>query len=80
MWVRVIVWTLGVILGVLAVLSTNEYIQLASGYTVMDFLPKERHGDIQREYIADVGMLALGSTIGCLASFMFAFYRHSTDE
>ena len=79
MWVRVVVWLLGVILGVLAVLSTNEYIQLASGYTVMDFLPWERNAELQRAYIADVRMLAIGSTCGCLAAFMFAFYRRSTD-
>jgi len=77
MLVRVIVWTLGVVLGVIAVVSTNSYIELATGYRIVDFIPWETNGESQRLYRARVGQLAMVSAVGCLASFMFAFYRRA---
>lgn len=77
MLVRVIVWTLGVVLGVIAVVSTSTYIELVTGYRIVDFLPWETNAESQRLYLARMGQLAMMSTLGCLASFMFAFYRRA---
>jgi hypothetical protein len=77
MLVRVIVWTVGVVLGVIAVVSTNQYIELATGYRIVDFIPWETNGESQRLYRARMGQLAMMSAAGCLASFMFAFSRRS---
>jgi hypothetical protein len=77
MLIRGIVWTLGVILGVVAVVSTKEYIDLATGNRILDFIPLETSAQAQRQHTAGMRMVAIGSTVGCLASFMFAFYRRA---
>jgi len=69
--------TLGVIFGVMAVVSANEYFALASGRMVIDFIPWETNGESQREYIRWVRSVALLSGLGGIASFMFAYSRRT---
>ena len=77
MLVRVIACSMVAVLGVIAVVSTKEYLDLATGRTVVDFIPWERNGQAQREHIAFMRMVAIGSTLGCLTAFVFAFYRRT---
>ena len=76
--IRAVVWVVGVVFGVVAVVSADRYVALASGRVIVDFFASEQTGELQRQYRAAMGRGAIVSTVGCLASFMFAFYRRQT--
>ncbi len=74
---RAVVWVLGVVFGVIAVVSADRYVALVSGPLIVDFIPWEQNGELQRQHMAAVGRVAIASALACLASFVFTFYRRA---
>ncbi len=52
-------------------------VMVGTGYRIVDFVPWETNRASQRLYRARRGQLAMVRAAGCLASFMFAFYRRA---
>lgn len=72
MVLRRLVWVVGLACGVLAVLTTVKYYDLASGRMIVDFFSTD-DGALQRQLTRRTGGAALFYTFACLASFIFAF-------
>ncbi len=77
MLVKSMVWMFGVVLGVIAVVSADRYVALVSGTLIVDFIPWDQNGALQRQHQAMVGRVAIISALGCLASVMVAFNRRA---
>ncbi len=74
MLLRGVALVLGVVFRIIAVVSTERYMTLASGTTIVDFIPWETNAESQRQHLARMGRVAMVRTLGCLASSVFGFY------